>query len=403
MSASKPPAAPLPPRQVTVLLVDDQPIVAEAIRRMLAPESDITFHYCQDPTQAITQANTVGPTVILQDLVMPELDGLTLVKFFRANPATREVPLIVLSTKEEPAIKAEAFATGANDYLVKLPDRVELVARIRYHSKGYIAQLERNEAYRKLAESQQMLADEVGEAAKYVRSLLPEPIVSGPVRVDWRFVPSTQLGGDSFSYYWLDDDHFAIFLLDVSGHGVGSSLMSVSALNVLRSQALPQTDFRNPGQVLQGLNAAFAMELHDNKYFTIWYGVYRKSTRQLIYTGGGHPPALLLSGPSRHGGEEMGLLTQLDSQGPFIGMMPDMDFDTQTVELAPGSRLLVFSDGVFEIELAHDQMWTFDQFVAFLRSLPPDAPLMDRLLQHIQALHGSDQLTDDFSIVQFEF
>jgi phosphoserine phosphatase RsbU/P len=403
MSASKPPAAPLPPRQVTVLLVDDQPIVAEAIRRMLAPESDITFHYCQDPTQAITQANTVGPTVILQDLVMPELDGLTLVKFFRANPATREVPLIVLSTKEEPAIKAEAFATGANDYLVKLPDRVELVARIRYHSKGYIAQLERNEAYRKLAESQQMLADEVGEAAKYVRSLLPEPIVSGPVRVDWRFVPSTQLGGDSFSYYWLDDDHFAIFLLDVSGHGVGSSLMSVSALNVLRSQALPQTDFRNPGQVLQGLNAAFAMELHDNKYFTIWYGVYRKSTRQLIYTGGGHPPALLLSGPSRHGGEEMGLLTQLDSQGPFIGMMPDMDFDTQTVELAPGSRLLVFSDGVFEIELAHDQMWTFDQFVAFLRSLPPDAPLMDRLLQHIQALHGSDQLTDDFSIVQFAF
>ena len=433
MSASKPPAAPLPPRQVTVLLVDDQPIVAEAIRRMLAPESDIAFHYCQDPTLAITQANTIGPTVILQDLVMPELDGLTLVKFFRANPATREVPLIVLSTKEEPAIKAEAFATGANDYLVKLPDRIELVARIRYHSKGYIAQLERNEAYRKLAESQQMLADEVGEAAKYVRSLLPEPIAAGPIRVDWRFVPSTQLGGDSFSYYWLDDDHFAIFLLDVSGHGVGSSLMSVSALNVLRSQALPQTDFRHPGQVLQGLNAAFPMELHDNKYFTIWYGVYRKSTRQLTYTGGGHPPALLLSGPSRHGGEEMGLapgefhdpsgsspgrelpvpvsspprqdltLTQLDSQGPFIGMMPDMDFDTQTVELALGARLLVFSDGVFEIELANDQMWKFDQFVDFLRSLPPGAPLMDRLLQHVQALHGSDQLTDDFSIVQVEF
>ena len=74
-----------PPRQVTVLLVDDQPIVAEAVRRMLAPESDIAFHYCQDPTQAIAQANALGPTVILQDLVMPELDGLTLVKFFRAT------------------------------------------------------------------------------------------------------------------------------------------------------------------------------------------------------------------------------------------------------------------------------------------------------------------------------
>ena len=172
--AAAPPTA-LPPRQVTVLLVDDQPIVAEAVRRMLAPEGDIAFHYCQDPTQAIAQANGLRPTVILQDLVMPELDGLTLVKFFRANPATREIPLIVLSTKEEPIIKAEAFGVGANDYLVKLPDRLELVARVRYHSKGYIAQLERNEAYRALAESQRLLADEVGEAAKYVRSLLPAP------------------------------------------------------------------------------------------------------------------------------------------------------------------------------------------------------------------------------------
>jgi phosphoserine phosphatase RsbU/P len=396
--ATAPSTAP-PPRQVTVLLVDDQPIVAEAVRRMLAPESDIAFHYCQDPTQALARANALGPTVILQDLVMPELDGLTLVKFFRANEATREVPLIVLSTKEEPAVKAEAFALGANDYLVKLPDRIELVARVRYHSKGYIAQLERNEAYRKLAESQRLLAEEVGEAAKYVRSLLPAPMLEGPVRVDWRFVPSTQLGGDSFSYHWLDDDHFAIFLLDVSGHGVGSSLMSVSALNVLRSQALPQTDFRDPGQVLRGLNTAFAMELHDNKYFTIWYGVYRKSTRQMVYTGGGHPPALLLSGPTR---QELAL-TQLDSQGPIIGMLEDMEFETQTVELAPAARLLLFSDGVFEIELTSGEMWQFDDFLKFLRASPPDEPLMDRLLQHAQTLHGGAQLTDDFSIVQVEF
>ncbi len=399
MNSADSPASVPTPRQVTVLLVDDQPIVAEAVRRMLAPDSDIAFHYCQDPTQAIARANALGPTVILQDLVMPELDGLTLVKFFRVNPVTRETPLIVLSTKEEPVVKAEAFATGANDYLVKLPDRLELVARVRYHSKGYIAQLERNEAYAKLAESQRLLAEEVGEAAKYVRSLLPAPIPSGPVRVDWRFIPSTQLGGDSFSYHWLDDDHFAIFLLDVSGHGVGSSLMSVSALNVLRSQALPQTDFRNPTQVLQALNTAFAMELHDNKYFTIWYGVYRKSTRQLTYTGGGHPPALLLSGPSR---QEL-TLTQLDSQGPLIGMLPDVDFETQTVDLAPAARLLLFSDGVFEIEQANGEMWEFDDFLELIRTLPPDESLLDRLLQHAQTLHGSEQLTDDFSLVEVEF
>ena len=389
----------LPKLAVTVLLVDDQPIVAEAVRRMLADESDISFHYCADPTMAIEQANSLAPTVILQDLVMPELDGLTLVKFFRVNPRTREVPLIVLSSKEEPVIKAQAFATGANDYLVKLPDKVELVARVRYHSKGYIAQLERNEAYRKLAESQRTLAEEVAQAAKYVLSLLPTPIPAGPVRVDWRFVPSMQLGGDSFGYHWLDEDHFAVYLLDVSGHGVGASLLSVSAMNVLRSQSLPNTDFRDPGQVLQGLNSAFLMDQHDDKYFTIWYGVYQKSTRQLSYSGGGHPPALLHEGVNC----EKGVLIHLESDGPIIGMIPEIPFNTQTVNLMPQAKLLLYSDGVFEIAQTDGEMWKFDAFVDFLKGDPTDESVMDRLLDHVQKLHGSNQLDDDFSMVVVEF
>jgi phosphoserine phosphatase RsbU/P len=381
---------------VTVLLVDDQPIVAAAVQQMLETESDIRFHYCSDPTKAIEQANALGPTVILQDLVMPELDGLTLVKFYRVNPQTREVPLIVLSTKEEPTIKAQAFAIGANDYLVKLPDKLEMIARIRYHSRGYIAQLERNEAYRKLAESQRQLAAEVAEAAKYVFSLLPAPLPEGAVRVDWRFVPSMQLGGDSFGYHWLDDDHFALYLLDVSGHGVGASLMSVSAINVLRSQSLPNTDFRNPGQVLQGLNATFLMDQHDDKYFTIWYGVYRKSTRQLFYSGGGHPPALLFEGLDK----SKAIMKPLASDGPLIGMVPGLPFDTQTVELVADAKLFLFSDGVFEIEQTDGEMWKYDEFLEFMRNSTSGEPLMDRLLGHVQQLHGSNQLGDDFSIVE---
>jgi adenylate cyclase len=142
---------------ITVLLVDDQPIIGEAVKRLLAPETDIRFHFCSDPTQALAQALALSPTVILQDLVMPGIDGLTLVSDLRAEPRTRDVPLIVLSTREEPATKVEAFARGANDYLVKLPHRLELVARIRYHSAAYISMLQRNEAYAALVESQKAL------------------------------------------------------------------------------------------------------------------------------------------------------------------------------------------------------------------------------------------------------
>ncbi|HFD79923.1 MAG TPA: diguanylate cyclase [Gammaproteobacteria bacterium] len=140
-----------------VLLVDDQAMVAEGIRRMIADEPDIDFHYCSDPRQAVQRAVELNASVILQDLVMPEVDGLTLVRFYRNNPATRNVPIIVLSSKDDANVKSDAFYQGATDYLVKLPDKVELLARIRAHARSYLAQKERDEAYRSLQKMQDQL------------------------------------------------------------------------------------------------------------------------------------------------------------------------------------------------------------------------------------------------------
>jgi len=375
---------------ITVLLVDDQLMIGEAVRRMLAEEQDIRFHYCRNPTEAVQTAVQVEPTVILQDLVMPDIDGLTLVKYYRANAKTRDIPLIVLSTKEEPRVKADAFALGANDYLVKLPDKIELIARIRYHSRGYINMLQRNEAVRQLEE-------ELAEAAAYVKNLLPPPLADGPIRTDWRFITSTSLGGDSLGYHWLDDDHFALFLLDVCGHGVGAALLSVSVMNVLRSQTLPDTDFRDPAQVLRALNDNFQMEKQNGMYFTIWYGVYRASARRLGYASGGHPPALFISDG---GGARV---TRLEARNMIIGGMPDMPFSSQEFVIDRPGRLYLFSDGVYEVNCPGGGVWTFDAFVEFMAAQPPaePPPVMDRLLAHARRLNGSDVLPDDFSMVEF--
>ena len=378
-----------------VLLVDDQPIIAEAVRRMIAGEPDITLHYCQDPTRALETANAVQPTVILQDLVMPEVDGLMLVKFFRVNPATRETPMIVLSSKEEPVIKAQAFALGASDYLVKLPDRVELVARIRHHSRGYISLLQRNEAYQALARSQQQLAEQIDAAARYLRSLLPAPQIE-PVKLDWRYIPSADLGGDTFGYDWLDGDHLALYILDVTGHGLDSALFAVTIMNVLRSRSLPEADFRQPGQVLARLNDAFPMEQYGDKNFTIWYGVYQHSTGMLRWSGGGHPDGILLppTGPAK----------RLPSEGPLMGMIPWPEWETSETPVEPGSRLYVVTDGVHEIHKAAGGDWTFDELVAFLsQRAEENGALMDRLHAHVRQLRGSDLLDDDFSIIEGRF
>ncbi len=380
------------PDQIRVLLVDDQAIIGEAVRRMLASQGEIEYRYCQDPLKAIETAKEFRPTVILQDLVMPGVDGLDLVRDYRTIDETREIPLIVLSSKEEATTKAEAFARGANDYLVKLPDPVEVIARIRYHSRGYLALLQRNAAFKALAASERHMAEELSRAAEYVRSLLDPPI-EGRVDTSWRFVPSASLGGDSFGYHWLDGRRFAMYLIDVCGHGVGPALLSISAMNMVRSFSAAEAS--DPSLVLSRLNAAFQMDRHNGMYFTMWYGVFDADARTMTWSGGGHPPAFLLAGESMH---------LLDSQGPMIGAIPDLDWASVAIDVPEEARLLLFSDGVYEIQKTDGEMWSWDDFVAFMGE-PPAAgeSRIDRLVAQACRLQGSDQFEDDFSMVEAVF
>ncbi|MNF43473.1 Phytochrome-like protein cph2 [compost metagenome] len=209
-----------------VLLVDDQAMIGEAVRRALVTVPGIDFHFCADPLQAVAVALQVKPTVILQDLVMPGVDGLSLLAEYRAVSALRDVPIIVLSTKEEPAIKSAAFAAGANDYLVKLPDAIELVARIRYHSRSFIALQQRDEAYRALRESQQQLL----ETNLVLQRLMNSDGLTGLsnrrhfdeyMDMEWRRALREQ---SELSLLMIDVDHFKSFN-DSFGHVAGDDAL----------------------------------------------------------------------------------------------------------------------------------------------------------------------------------
>jgi sigma-B regulation protein RsbU (phosphoserine phosphatase) len=395
IDANPSPAAPSDSQGVRVLLIDDQRMVGEAVRRMVVSEPDLVFEFCQDPEEAIRTAERFAPTVILQDLVMPDVNGLTLVERIRANPRLVDVPLIVLSSQEEPVVKADAFARGANDYLVKLPDRIELLARIRYHSQGYTHLMERNQAFAALAESQRVLAAELAEAADYVRSLLPAP-VSGPISIRWDFESCSSVGGDAFGYHWIDDDHFAIYLLDVCGHGVGAALLSVSVLNTITSGALGAADLRCPDQVLASLNQTFPMDRHNNMYFTIWYGVYHRGTRRLYYATAGHPPALLFGGTSAP--------EQLNIPALPIGCMDGIDYPVGDTVIPAGARLYVFSDGVYEVRLIdEDREMSLDDFIPLVAEPPPAEAGLQTIRSIVGARQGRPRFDDDFSLVELQF
>ena len=142
-----------------ILLIDDQATVGEALRRVFAREPDLELHYCPNPAEAFAWAERLKPAAILLDLVMPGVDGLDLLRQFRQSPGTKDIPILVLSTQDDPRVKSDAFALGASDFLVKLPSQLELVARVRYHARAYLSHVQRDEALRALNESQRRLVE----------------------------------------------------------------------------------------------------------------------------------------------------------------------------------------------------------------------------------------------------
>jgi hypothetical protein len=244
---------------------------------------------------------------------------------------------------------------------------------------------------------EERLESELKRACEYVLSLLPPPVETGPVRAFWRFIPSVGLGGDAFGYHWLDRSRFAVYLLDVCGHGARAALHSVSVVNVLRRKALRGVDFTKPEEVLEALNQAFPMEEFAGMYFTVWYGVYEVESRTLTFSSGGHPPALLLPGD---GGDPV----QLRTRGPGVGMLEDPAYRSDEARIEPGSRLYLYSDGAYEIRTDESRYWSLDDLLSSMASDPePGVGELDRIEGIARRVGVSEGFEDDFSLLIVDF
>lgn len=238
---------------------------------------------------------------------------------------------------------------------------------------------------------------DLDRAGRYLAALLPPPIAGGPVRADWRFVPSAKIGGDGFGYGWLDDRRFAVWLLDVSGHGAGSALLAASVMNVLRAHSLPGVDFTDPASVLMAANARFQMDAQGGLYFSIWYGVFDAATRGLAFGCAGQHPAFLVAG----GG---GPPAPLWVKNPAIGLAPDWPYRSAEATVPPGARLHLFSDGAFEVETADGRQLTIHDFLPHLAAPPvPGLAEPERLLRVLRGLARTGPLDDDVAILALDF
>ena len=374
-----------------VLIADDDAANREMLARRLSRQGH-RVSMAGSGLEVLRMLRAEKFDLVLLDMIMPGLDGYQVLTRMKSDPAMADVPVIILSSLDQENNVARCIEAGAEDYVGKPFNSVFLRARIGACLERKQLRDQERQTLEALRRSQKILVDELAEAATYVRSLLPAPLTDGPIRADWRFAPSTQLGGDAFGYHWLDDQHFAVYVLDVCGHGVGAALLSVSVMNVLRNHSVPNVDFVNPGAVLAALNRTFSMERQNNMFFTIWYGVVSTRTREIHFACGGHPPAVVLD-PVKPAP------ALLRAPGAIIGGFPDAHYATSRHTLKPGSRLYIFSDGVYELGRPDGTTVQVEQFISEL-AIQTTGSKLDAILKWAAAIRGDAGFEDDVSILE---
>ncbi|MEA5580934.1 SpoIIE family protein phosphatase [Nodularia harveyana UHCC-0300] len=382
-----------------ILIIDDDPIVRLALKRTLQNQGYETT-VASNGKEGITQAKILHPALIICDWVMSEIDGLEVCRQVKKDPNLATTFFILLTAKGaapgEEGERVKGLDAGADEFVSKPIEMNELKARVRAGLRLHQLNQDLKNQQLALKKLNENLEAELAEAAEYVRSLLPSPLI-GTVTTEALFVPSAQLGGDCFDYYWIDSDNLALYLLDVSGHGVGSALLSMSVLNVLRSQSLPNTNFSHPSEVLKALNHSFQMTNHGNKYFTIFYAVFNRLEQRLIYANAGHPPALLL-------GKDATDIKMLNSLDLPIGFISDIDFAVNTVDIAKDSTLYLFSDGAYEVLQPNGQIWGLDAFINLLIHCNYTSKChLQEILAQIKSLNHCTNFDDDLSLLKITF
>ncbi len=385
----------------TILIIDDDPL-SRLLLETIFKRNQYQVEIAHNGEMGLAMARELLPAIILCDWMLPEISGIEVCQQVKQDPELSLSFFILVTGRDNLEDRVQGLDAGADDYITKPIELHELMARVRSGLRLYQSNQTLHQQAKQLADlnqaletQKQILEVELGKASEYIRSILPEPLTN-PLKIDSCFLPSMQLGGDCFDYFWLDPDFLALYLLDVSGHGVGSSLLAISVLNLLRSQALEQVNFYQPSNVLSRLNEDFQMEKQDFKYFTIWYGVYNVPERQVVYAGAGHPPALIFS---HHNGSED--FTELPSQNIPIGFDSNIRFTQSFCKLKPDSELYLLSDGIFEARCTSGDTLGWDTFKTLLQQFhhQPDDQITD-LPTYIQQAGKITAYQDDVSILR---
>lgn len=393
---------------VRILVVDDD-------RAGLMLLSHILRKWGHDVVQAgdgqqaweILEQQRIG--IVISDWVMPGLDGPELCRRIRDAGLPWYVYVILLTARGEKNALVEGLDAGADDFIVKPFKKDELEVRLRAGERVLRLERDLEERNARLREAQTLARQDLEAAAALQKNLLPPSGSRQPgIRASWMFVPCGYVAGDTFNYFSLDDHRTAFYLLDVAGHGVAAAMLSFTLSTILapgdhreprmRPQgrsAAPRHDPASPVEVVQELNRRFQDERDAMNYFTMIYGVVDAAERTIRLTQAGHPPAILLD---LAGARELG-----DSGFP-VGMLGGLEYEEIQASFAPGSRLILYSDGITECRNAHGEQFAQDRLLRHVERQRESQleSVLSGLEAELRQWKGSAEFDDDVTLLALE-
>jgi len=384
-----------------LLVVDDNENNRDMLSRRLARRGH-TVEVAEDGEIALNILERESFDLILLDIMMPGIDGIEVLKRVRQKHSASDLPVIMATAKDESEAVVQALEIGANDYVTKPLDFPVVLARVR-------TQLSLKRAQEDLAAANAQMKRDLEAAARVQRALLPKaPPVTQQSRFAWEYRPCAELAGDSLNVFEIDDTHVGVYVLDVSGHGVSSSLLSVmasrslslhtdqSSLITKSCEEAPGYSIVSPSEVAKRLNMLFQMNTTSMYFFTMLYGVLETKTGMFRYVTAGHP------GPIRvRSGNEAEIF---DTPAVPIGMKEKVEYEDSVIELQRGDRLYLHSDGLFEEKNDEGEQFGRERLKAAIDKgySKPLKESVDFLVQEVISWKGDDQLRDDISVLAME-
>ena len=392
----------------SILAVDDTPANLQVLAGML---KDRGYKVRPVPSGklALLAARRDPPDLILLDINMPEMNGYEVCEHLKADDNLKGIPVIFISALTEQLDKVKAFGKGGVDYITKPFQIEELHARVATHLKLRRLQLEVEETNARLAKANGRMSRDLKAAAKIQETFLPRELPRIPgVDFAWVYRPCDELAGDGLNVIPLGDGKVGLYILDVSGHGVASALLSVTLSRLLSPPSDPSSilirvgaapdrfDITPPAEVASRLNRLFPFDLATEQFATMIYGILNSATREFRFVSAGHPGAVHLPA----GGDPL----ILESQGFPIGLA-DEAYEERSICLGPGDRLYLYSDGVPEATGLSGKQFGNAQLLEMIgrgRSEPLQESVAT-LLREVARWHGPESLEDDISILAAEF